>query len=113
MGFPKTIPTIPVPYKLRKKGLFETIDNIDHPDTSCITGTRNITDNISITATTTTTTTTTTPTTPTTTDVSDINDVTDIHNVSDTDDTYITDNLITLSLIWLTISTIIYIYIKY
>lgn len=101
MGFPKTIPTIPVPYKLRKKGLFETIDKIGQPDTTCVIDTPNITA------------TTTKSTTTDIHDITDITDVTDTHNVSDTYDTDITDNLITLSLMWLTITTIIYIYIKY
>jgi hypothetical protein len=42
MGFPKTIPTIPVPYKLRKKGLFETIDR------ECKTSMNNTTEVINI-----------------------------------------------------------------
>ena len=113
MGFPKTIPTIPIPYKLRKKGLFETIDNIDRPDTTCVINTPNITATTTKSITTDIHDVTDTTDITDTTDTTDTTDITDTHNVSDKYDTDITDNLITLSLMWLTITTILYIYIKY
>jgi hypothetical protein len=116
MGFPKTIPTIPVPYKLRKKGLFETIDRANTADQAIQANTAdqaiqaNTADQV-IQA-------------NTADQIIQANTADQIiqaniidHNNTDeiyeTDDTFISSNIITLSLTWLAIATITYIYIKY
>jgi len=98
MGFPKTIPTIPVPYKLRKKGLFETIDQANTADQIIQANTAdqiiqaNTADQII---------------------QANIIDHNNTDEIYETDDTFISSNIITLSLTWLAIATITYIYIKY
>jgi hypothetical protein len=125
MGFPKTIPTIPVPYKLRKKGLFETIDQANTADQAIQANTAdqaiqantadqaiqaNTADQAiqantadqAIQA--------------NTADQAIQANIIDHNNtdeIYETDDTFISSNIITLSLTWLAIATITYIYIKY
>lgn len=105
MGFPKIIPTIPVPYKLRKKGLFETIDR------ECKTSMNNTTEVIN-----------------TDKQIEDVNtdeqiaDVNTYEQIADADiddqvyqtyHTEISGHILTISLTWLAIAAITYIYIKY
>jgi hypothetical protein len=122
MGFPKTIPTIPVPYKLRKKGLFETIDraNIDgqyeqnkHVNTDEQIEDVNTYEQID--------------------DVNTYEQIADVNKYEQIDDvntyeqiedadiddqvyqtyhTEISGHILTISLTWLAIATIAYIYIK-
>jgi hypothetical protein len=117
MGFPKTIPTIPVPYKLRKKGLFETIDraNIDgqyeqnkHVNTDEQIDDVNTYEQIED-----------AEHVNTYEQIADVNKYEQIEDADIDDQVYqtyhteISGHILTISLTWLAIATIAYIYIKY